>query len=192
MADFDVKVRNLETGELLVASMGSADECCTWLAERPPNIEIVSVLSDTSPAEQRRLKESMRPYDEGELRLKEAYDRKTADALAKQYAEEMALIEGDKTPAIDPDADPNRPISVRYECDEGLQVVEDNRELTDAAKAAVLAWVAEREEWVKAKGQMIGEAHLEVYPNDVPEGETRVVEGGKFFPRLRTPVSDKN
>ncbi len=63
MADFEVKVRNLETGEMLVAGMPDSDHCIEWPRERPKNLEIVSVLSDTSPAESRRLKEAMRPYD---------------------------------------------------------------------------------------------------------------------------------
>lgn len=186
MADFDVKVRNLKTGEMLVASMADAEQCIEWLAERPPFIEIVSVLSDTSPAEQRRLKEAMRPYDAEELALKAAYDKKNAEALQARYAEELALIEQDQGEPADPNADPNRPLAVKYEVDEGLRVVDDTRPITEAARAAVMAWIAERNEWVRDKGQIVGEAHLEVYPGPVPDGDEsqRVLAGGRFFPRL--------
>ena len=187
MADFDVKVRNLKTGETMVASMANAEQCCEWLAERPPFLEILGVLSDTSPAEQVRLKESMRPYDEEELKLKAAYDKKLEAAMAAQYAAELKQIEGDKSTPADPNADPNRPISVRYEVDEGLSVVDDERELTDVVRDAVAAWVKERNTWVEAKGQIVGEAHLEVWPGPIPEdeGDERVRAGGQFFPRLK-------
>lgn len=188
MADFEVKVRNLETGEMLVASMPDADTCCEWLRERPKNIEIVSVLSETSPVEQVRLKESMRPYDEDEMRLKAEYDRKTAAAAMKKYGEELEFIESAQAQADKDqgDVDPNSPLSVRYEMNEGLSVVDDKRALTDAARAACLAWIDERNAWIKDKGQVVGEAHLEVWPNDVPDGDDarRVLEGGRFFPRL--------
>ncbi len=82
MADFEVKVRNLETGEMLVAGMPDAESCIAWLRERPKNVEIVSVLSETSPTERSRLKEAMRPYDEDELALKADYDKKAAEAAA--------------------------------------------------------------------------------------------------------------
>ena len=187
MAEFEVKVRNLETGEMLVASMPDCDTCIEWLRERPQNIEIVSVLSDVSPAESRRLKEAMRPYDDGELALKEAYDRKAHAAAMEQYGKELEIIEGlQKDSKDDSDLDPDRPLSVRYEVDGGLTVVDDTRKITEAAKKACLAWIEERNAWVKDKGQLVGEAHLEVWPNDVPEGDEskRVLEGGRFFPRL--------
>ena len=186
MAEFEVKVRNLKTGETMIASMADAEQCIAWLGERPPFIEILTVLSDVSPADQRRLKEAMRPYDDEEIALKKKYDQELAEALQKRYAEELALIESDKKGEVPADADPHRPLAVKYEVDEGLRVVDDDRELTDAAREACLAWVAERNEWVKGKGQIVGEAHLEVWPAEVPDGDEskRVLEGGRFFPRL--------
>ncbi len=187
MADFEVKVRNLETGEMLVASMPDCETCIEWLKERPENIEIVSVLSDVSPADSRRLKEAMRPYDAGELALKEAYDKKVHAAQMEQYGKELEIIEGlQKESKDESDLDPNRPLSVRYEVDAGFSVVDDTRALTEAARKACQAWIDERNDWVRAKGQLVGEAHLEVWPNDVPDGDEtqRVLEGGRFFPRL--------
>lgn len=186
MADFEVKVRNLETGEMLVASMKDCEEAVRWLTERPQNLEIVSVLSDTSPADQRRLKEAMRPYDADELALKEEFDRRAAQSMLDQYTKELDQIESVQAAAGKEDGDPNRPLSVKYEVDEGLSVVDDDRPITDAARAACVKWIDERNTWVKDKGQLVGEAHLEVWPNDVPGGdeERRVLEGGRFFPRL--------
>ncbi|MGE0785748.1 MAG: hypothetical protein AB7S26_08670 [Sandaracinaceae bacterium] len=187
MAQFQVKVRNLETGDMLIAEMRDADECEVWLAERPQFIEIVTVLSDCSPAESQRLKEAMRPYDAEELALKRKYDAKVEHAVRAAYQQEMEAIESEQArakTASDGD-DPNRPIAVKYECDEGLTVVDDTRQLTDVARDACLEWIRERNAWVAPKGQMIGEAHLEVWPNDVPDGAERVLEGGRFFPRLK-------
>jgi len=188
MADFQVKVRNLETGEMLVASMPDSDTAIEWLKERPKNVEIVSVLSDTSPAESARLKEAMRPYDMEEMKLKEAFDRKAAEAALEQYGKELEMIEQAQAEADgeQDELDPNRPISVKYDMDDGLVVVEDKRELTDAAKAACMAWIEERSGWIKDKGQTVGEAHIDVWPNEVPGGdeEKRVLEGSRFFPRL--------
>lgn len=189
MAEFEVKVRNLKTGETLIASMADCEQCIAWLSERPPFIEVVSVLSDVSPAEQQRLKEAMRPYDAAERELKRRYDAAHQEALNEAYQKEMEQLEQDqKSPTTAEGADPNRPLSVKYEVDEGFTVVDDDRELTDAAREAALAWVQERNGWIADKGQLVGEAHLEVWPNDVPSGDEdkRVLEGGRFFPRIKT------
>jgi len=168
--------------------MPDANACTEWLRERPKNMEIVSVLSETSPAERERLKDAMRPYDKEELALKAEFDRKTAAAAAQAYGAELEMIENAQALSKSELAalDPNRPMSVKYEVDEGLTVVEDDRELTEAARAACLAWVDERNEWVKSKDQIIGEAHLEVWPNECPDGDEskRMLEGSRFFPRL--------
>ena len=189
MADFEVKVRNLKTGETMIASMADCEQCIAWLGERPPYIEILSVLSDTSPAEQRRLKEAMRPYDDEELALKRAFDQKHQEALNEAYQRELAQLEQEQKSATTAEgADPNRPMSVKYEVDAGFTVIDDDRELTDVAREAALAWVQERNGWVESKGQLVGEAHLEVWPNDVPTGDEkdRVLAGGRFFPRIKT------
>jgi len=188
MADFEVKVRNLETGEMLVAGMPDAETAIAWLKERPQNLEIVSLISECSPADSQRLKDAMRPYDEAEMKLKAEYDQKATKAAMEQYAKEMQEMQELQAAAADgdEDLDPNRPMSVRYEVDGGFSVVDDTRPLSDAAKAACLAWVEERNAWVKDKGQIVGEAHLDVWPGDVPEGDEgkRVLEGGRFFPLL--------
>lgn len=188
MADFEVKVRNLETGEMLVAGMPDCETCIQWLKERPKNIEIVTVLSDVSPADSARLKEAMRPYDEDEMKLKAEYDKKATEAAMRAYQREMVQMEALQSAAEENEAelDPNRPISVKYDADTGLVAVEDTREIPPAARAACMAWIEERNSWVRDKGQLVGEAHLEVWPHEVPGGdeEQRVLEGGRFFPRL--------
>lgn len=182
MADFEVKVRNLETGETLIASMPDVDACVRWLEHRPENLEILTVLSTMSGLDRARLEAAMRPYDRGELALKRKYDEARAAAAAAAYAEGLAQMQAE--PVEDPNADPNRPMSVRYEIDEGLSAAGDSRPINQAMRDAIQAWVDERNGWISSRRQMVGEAHLEVWPNEVPEGETRVREGGRFFPRL--------
>ncbi len=182
MADFEVKVRNLETGETLVAGMPDVNACVRWLEERPKNIEILTVLSTMSGVDRERLEAAMRPYDEGEVALKRKYDAARSAAAAEAYADALSKMEAE--PVEDPNADPNRPMSVRYEIDEGLSAQGDSREINAAMREAIAAWVAERNQWIHSRRQMVGEAHLDVWPNAVPEDETRVREGGRFFPRL--------
>jgi hypothetical protein len=105
----------------------------------------------------------------------------------EQYGKELELIEGLQKEAKDESGlDPKRPLSVRYDVDTGLTVVEDSRPLTDKARKACMAWIDERNAWVAGKGQLVGEAHLEVWPDEIPSGDEseRVLEGGRFFPRL--------
>lgn len=182
MADFEVKVRNLVTGETLVAGMPDVDACVRWLKERPQNLEILGAISTMSGHDRERLQGAMRPYDDGELALKRKYDEARTAAAAAAYADAMAKMEAE--PVEDPNADPNRPMSVRWEIDEGMSTQGDSREINAAMREAITAWVAERNEWIHPRRQMVGEAHLEVWPNEVPEGESRVREGGRFFPRL--------
>jgi len=124
---------------------------------------------------------------EDELKLKAKFDKEAMKAAAEAYGREMQQMEALQQESKNAgDLDPNRPLSVKYEVDEGLTVVDDERELTEAAKKACLAWIAERNEWVADKDQIVGEAHLEVWPNEVPGDDegARVLEGGRFFPRL--------
>jgi hypothetical protein len=180
MSTFDVKVRNLETGETLIASLPDCDTCVRWLSQRPRNVEILSVLSDTSGADRDRLHAAMRPYDEAELALKRKYDEARMAAAQEAYAAALRQMEAEQ--AAPENADPMRPMPIRYEADEGLSCG-DGRAIPEVVREAVAAWVAERNGWVEGRGQIVGEAHLEVWPGDVPAGEERVREGGRFYPR---------
>src|SRR5262249_3108263 len=88
-------------------------------------------------------------------------------------------------------ADPNRPMELRFRFDRTeLEKTDplDERPITDEATKAVRAYVAEREEWVKDRGQMIGEAKVTVYPNTLPAGKERVLYGS-FVPVTAGPVT---
>ena len=47
-------------------------------------------------------------------------------------------------------ADPNRPIALRWDIEEGYSVADpyDKREITEAARLAVEGWIAERNTWI--------------------------------------------
>jgi hypothetical protein len=50
------------------------------------------------------------------------------------------------------------------------------------ARDAVLAWIAERNEWVAARGQTVGECTVKVWPGKMPAKEDERVKEGRFVP----------
>ncbi len=189
MSHFEIKVRNLETDETLIATLDSYEDALIWLRERPHLMEVVTVLSDVSPKQMQELKEAMRPYDDDEKSHMSNRAAETIEAVrrvreaeeARAAAEEKLAREAAKS------ADPNRPMKVRWSIETGFSNADafDDRAITAAAEKAILEWVAERNEWVAERGQIVGEAEVEVYPNEVPEGASRVLRGGQFTPRFR-------
>jgi hypothetical protein len=83
-------------------------------------------------------------------------------------------------------------MAVRWDLDAGFSVADpyDPRPISDAAKQAVLEWIAERNSWVESRGQVVGEALVEVYPGPVPDKKSRVLPGGTFTPRLQPGEGD--
>ncbi len=190
MADFQIKVRNLETEETLIATLDKYEDAVTWLSERPRFIEIVTVISDVSPKQMHELKEAMRPYDADEQAKISARAHEMVDAVRKLREQEEARqnLEEARAREAAKNADPNRPIKVQWSLDGGCKNSDpfDDRSISAVVEKAVLAWVQERNGWVADRGQMVAEAELEVYPNDPPPGETdRVVRGGHFTARMR-------
>lgn len=187
MASIEMKVRRMQTGEMLVATLESFEDAVTWLGARPEFTEVLGVLSkDISPAKMRALKAAMRPYSAAERRHLEAEERAAAEALAQQdrlEAERAAREQREHTEAM-LRADPNRVMTVRWHCREGMSIDDpyDPREITEAARRAVEAWVAERSTWISDPDLMLVEALVNVYPGPVPSGneEDRIEPGGQF------------
>jgi hypothetical protein len=192
MAHFEMKVRRMKTGETMIATLDSFEDALVFLRERPEFLEVVSVLSDTSAADRGRLRDAMRPYTEEEQALKNEIAAKNDAAIAENMRREMSnaqrLAEKAMRDALE--ADPNRPMSVRWEIEEGYSHLDPNdpREITDAVKEAIQAWVAERNTWIADRGQYVGEATVNVYPMDPPDGGERVLAGGQFAARVRDPA----
>ena len=191
MAEFQIKVRNLETEETLIATLDCYEDALTWLQDRPRFVEVITVISDISPKQAGDLRAAMRPYDDDEKALMASHAAQLAEAVKRARETEETRAAADEKLAREAakHADPNRPMKVRWTIDEGFESNDayDERPITEAAQTAIIAWVQERNGWVADRGQFVAEAEVEVYPNEVPGGDEaeRVLRGGKFIPRLR-------
>jgi hypothetical protein len=182
-----LKLRDLRTGESSVKELPSVEAAIEWLVERPSMTEVLGVVFEgLSREENDRMRAAVRPLDAAEqekvaelVAHADAAREKRDEALAKEAeAQELAARAAAKN------ADPNRPMELRYRFDrEELENTDahDERAATDEAKSAVLAWVSERMEWVAGRGQIVGEAKVMVFPGPVPAKAERIV-GGTFVP----------
>lgn len=193
MGRLDLRLRNLENAELLIASFENEDDAETWLTDRPPMMEVIGVIAESSdPALHLRLRQAVRPLDPDEAEVVRRMDAEDAVARAEQEAEHARRAEAEAEAHREAmrTADPDRPLQVTWTPKGGFSSMDpwDEREITEAAREAVLAWVKEREEWVADRGQVIGEAVVTVWPGPVPPGESRVQRGGRFVPVAREPA----
>ena len=70
-----------------------------------------------------------------------------------------------------------------------LPLTDKGARVAASAREAVEAFVAERATWVKDRNQMVGEARVELYPTELPEGVTERVISGTFVP-VAAPADD--
>jgi hypothetical protein len=191
----DLQCRDLRTGVAGPRAFASVDEARAWLRERPQGIEVLGIASHHVPPEvSQELKEAMRPLDDEERGLAKALDAAVDAELERRARERMkqAADEAARHRAEQIHGDPNRPMMLRFLHPDEIKLADpaDPRTVTDDARAAVLAWVAERTDWVKGRNQIVAEATLEVYPGPVPAGAERVVTG-RFIP-VTAPVRHDN
>lgn len=184
-----LRLRDLQSGEGSHVELADLDAAAKWLAARPAFRDVLGVVFEGLTHEDNdRLKAAMRPLDAAELAAERELDAREARARKEQADRQQRELEAqtarDREEAKT--ADPNRPMEVAFHYSGGLRVAEalDDRAITDEARDAVLAWVAERNEWVEDRGQMIGEAKVRVWPGPVPAGSDRVL-GGTFVPVTR-------
>lgn len=183
-----LRIRNLKTREVGVVSFLTEAEALLWLKQRPQFTDVMGMAGQASVSKevQDRLKAAMRPLDadeaiaEREIQLAaDQEDLEREKVARKKEAEEQAKhAETQKT------LDPERIMEVRWRFDTGMALTDgsDPRPITDEAKEAVLAWIAERNEWVKGRGQTVGECTVKVWPGKMPAGKTERVQEGRFFP----------
>lgn len=187
MHKLDLRIRNLETRELLYATFESEVDAARWLVDRPRFIQVMGVATHGLPREvYTMLRGIAKELDAEERALADAInadDRAAADAAEAEArrqdeAEVAAWREAQKT------ADPNRPMTLRWDVAEGFAHDDpsDPREIPEAAREAVLAWVRERDGWVAERGMRVGEAIVTVLPGEVSPGDERILPGGQFFP----------
>lgn len=187
MASIDLRLRNLETCELLIASFESEVDAALWLRERPAMMEVLGVIAQSAdPALHNALKRALRPLDPDEAAIVERLDAEAEAAYQQRQEEEARRAEADRVAHIEEmrTADPARPMQLRWSLDGGFAPVDpaDERPISDEVREAVIAWVRERDTWVIDRGQVVGEATVTVWPLALPAGEDRVQRGGRFSP----------
>lgn len=187
MSKITLKLRDLNSGDTSFRELLDEEAAIAFLRERPRFTEVLGVVFEgLTPEQNARLKAAMRPLDDDE----QAAEAKLEEAAAKvrAAAAEQRQKEADAARAAHREslknADPNRSMEVRYRFDGSIAPVdpEDTRPLSDAARAAVLAWVAERNEWVASRNQCVGEAKLTVWPAALPKPGADHVQHGSFVP----------
>lgn len=173
MATIELRVRNLETDEIGNAAFESERDAIAWLRARPHRMEVLGPATPMSDDVAGRLRAAMRPLDADERALVEATHRAAREAVRAQAEEERrradeAVAEARRAAAADPD----RPLRLRWTYDGGLThaEVDDARPISPEVHASVLAWVRERDEWVRDRGQMVGDATCTVVGGEVVDG----------------------
>jgi hypothetical protein len=180
-----LRVRDLKTGIFDDQEFPSLEAARAWLVDRPRFEQVLGVPTEGIPVEvNQELKKICRPLDEEEKAAAESWEEaernKRALKLAEQERERAKERAADEAEMAK--ADPKRLMKVRWTYDHGFANGGDDREVPDVVKEAVLAWVAERNEWVEGRGQMVGDATVMAWPADVPAGEERIAYGGTFIP----------
>jgi hypothetical protein len=192
MSKIMLKLRDLKTGNPLVREFDDEAQTITFLKERPPFVDVLGVVFEgLTPEQNARLKAANRPLDPTELAAEKALD-----AAAAKQAEEAAVLraEEDEKARVAhrealKNADPNRSMEVRYQYNTELTLVDqdDPREITAEARTAIAAWIAERNEWVEGRGQIVGEAKIHVWPGTLPKPTAERVQSGTFIPVTAPP-----
>lgn len=183
-----LKIRDIRTGDAQVAEFEGVGDAETWLRERPRFVEVLGPASHGAiePGDEIRLREAMRPLDDEERLAQAKQDERNAEAIRKAMAAEQERMrkEMESRRAANRDADPNRAMVVSFERGKGTRNADpgDDREVPEVVRKAVLAWVAERDTWVHARGQYVVNAQVVVWPGPVPGGseDERVQAGGQF------------
>lgn len=184
MSKIEFNIRHLKTGEVVSAEFPDLEAAEAWLVERPAFMRVLRLVTTVAPKTEARLREVMRPLDDEERALM----LEAEEAAQEDRAAEIARLQ-----AIEDNApkDPNRIMTVRWAPDTGLTMSDasDDREIPNAARTAVLAWIAERDTWVEGRGQRVAAASVSVWPGPVPGGNEseRIPPGGTFVTGGRTP-----
>jgi len=192
MHKITLKLQNLRDGETSYKEFDDEAATLAFLRARPRFVDVLGVVFEgLTPEQNARLKEAKRPLEDDERAAEEKLAQvteKAAEAARALREKEMAAARDAHREAMK-NADPNRPMEVRYFYDKSLSHTnpEDERAITDEARDAVLAWVAERNEWVESRGQIVGEAKVTVWPGPIPKKGADRVQGGTFIPCTAPP-----
>jgi len=190
MAHFDLRLRNLESGEFLIASFEREEDVAEFLIHRPAMMEVLGLKTDQEGSEVHdRLRPLVRPPDDAERARVMVLDAEDSLARARQIEEESRREQEEARAHVESmrTADPNRIMRVRWSKSEGYAHMDpiDPREINPAVQAAISAWVAERNDWVHARGLEVVEATVEAWPGALKPGQDRILGGGHFVPAQR-------
>jgi hypothetical protein len=182
-----LKLENMQTGEPSLQEFPDENATMAWLKERPRFTDVLGVVFEGLTREQNdRLKAAMRPLDEEEKAAEKALADKRheeAEAQREERAKADAVAQAAHREA-QKNLNPDRPMEVRYRYDTGLAPAdrEDSRTISDEVRQAVDAWIAERNEWVESRGQIVGEAKITVHPGALPKPNADRILHGSFVP----------
>lgn len=187
MSKLTLKLQNLNTGETSFRELESEEAALDFLKDRPRFVDVLGVVFEgLTPDQNNRLKAAMRPLDADEQAAeKKIVEAKAQARAAAEAAREREALESMKAhQASMKKLGPNDPMEIRYRFDMGITPVDpaDTRELSEELRGMVMAWVAERNEWVESRNQVVGEAKLTVYPGALPKPGMDRVQGGSFVP----------
>lgn len=185
MALVTLNLRDMKTGQRMLAEFDTLDGCIDWLEQRPQFVDVLGPADESlTPEGERMLRSALRPYDaeENEL-LAAARQQREADLQsARQVDREVVARERVEREAAIVARGPNDPMELRFTRGGTLAHTEplDTRPIPEVVQAAVEDWVRERDSWVHRRGQRVAEAVLTVFPGEIPTGQERVQAGGQF------------
>ncbi|MBK8254778.1 MAG: hypothetical protein IPK82_19225 [Polyangiaceae bacterium] len=195
MSKITLKLQDLKTGNTSFHEVEDEAAAIAYLTSRPKFTDVLGVVFEGLTREQNdRLRAAMRPLDDEErdleAKLVVAARKAKEEAAARRLLEEQAAQAAHRHAVRH--ANPNRPMEVRYVFDLGVQVIDqaDTREICQEARDAIEAWIIERNEWVKDRGQVVGEAKLVVWPGALPKPGTDRIQSGSFIP-VTAPAPDE-
>lgn len=179
MSKLELKIRRLQTDEVLVAEFETIDDALTWLAQRPPLVEVVRVVTEVDDATETRLREAMRPLDDDEREFLNKKDFEREMDRRRELQQLQAEATGQST-AQATSADADRPMALKFVRGEGLSKTDDDddRDIPEAARRVIDHWLRERDGWMHERRQHLAQATFSVWPGSVPSGSEsdRIIE----------------
>ncbi len=192
MPKITLKLQDLQSGQTSFHELPDEETALAYLKDRPRFTDVLGVVFEGLSREQNsRLKAAVKPLDDeeraAEARLKAAAMKASEEAEALRMMEEEAAQAAHR--AALKTADPNRVMDVRYRFDSGIALIDPNdlRVIPPEALAAIEAWITERNEWVESRGQVVGEAKMQVWPGPLPRAGMDRIQGGSFIPVAAPP-----
>jgi hypothetical protein len=183
-----LRIRNLKTRETGIAAFETEPEALLWLKERPQFVDVIGVAGQTPVGVevQERLRAAMRPLDADERLAEREFELAVEkESLEREkQSRQSALDEQRKHEETMRTGDPDRVMELYWRFDSEMRHTDaaDPRPITEAAREAVMAWIAERNEWVAGRGQVVGECTVKVWPGKLPPKADERVKEGRFVP----------